>query len=96
VVSTDGTSFFARFSGGVKKGLTAGDITPLQIGNLVVYATTYADQDGVEQHRLVLGVPQGQFNSKVDAAEIKAAAEKNPFTSKKVSLAEMNLAAMTF
>jgi hypothetical protein len=91
VIGANGSSYFCRFSNGVKKGIAAGDITPESLGNLVVYVSTYADEQGEEQKRMVLGVPQGVFSTSISGTDIQKAAKANQFKQRSISLADVKL-----
>lgn len=94
VIGKDST-FYCRYSNAVKKGINDGIIKTEHLANLVVYASTYKDDDGNEQTRLSLGVPQGVFNSRVSAKELKVAGSTAQFEKKTVKLSEINLVART-
>lgn len=92
VIGKNGQNFFAGYSKGVLAGIKAGTFTSSNLGNLIVYTSTYKDGDGKEQHRLKLGVPQGVFSTRTSASELKeAAATSGAFTPQKVSLSEIKM-----
>lgn len=95
IICADGSTQYVAFSKNVQRGIQKGLFKAEHLGNLIVGASTYKDEEGVEQNRLKLTVPQGLVNSRVSAKDLKEAATANPLVAKTVKLSEIKLSAVT-